>query len=298
MDYYLGVITAVTIFTILSQSYNLILGYAGQFHLGHVAFFGIGAYTYGLLTVKAGFPIFPSILLAGVSGAVFGAFLGKLCLPFKGHYLVIVSYGFTELVRSIELNWQSLTNGSRGLLGVPRPEFFGYTLNSPIAFTLFVIAVAAICHYIIYRIVKSPYGLLLEAVREDEIATETIGRNTVRAKIETMTVSAFFAGIAGSLFAMHLSLVVPEDYGLTAVIFILLMLLLGGRGSFLGGGIIGPILLYLIFEPLRFLDLPDNVLGSLRMLIYATLFICIMLFRPQGILGRKALNFFKKCNTR
>lgn len=298
MDYYLGVITVVTIFTILSQSYNLILGYGGQFHLGQVAFFGVGAYTFGLLTVKAGVPILFAILLAGAGGALLGAFLGKLCLPFKGHYLVIVSYGFTELIRSVELNWQSLTHGSRGLLGVPRPEFFGYALGSPLAFAVFVIAVAAICHYIMYRIVKSPYGLLLESIREDEIATETIGRNTVRTKIETMTVSAFFAGIAGSLFAMHLSLVVPEDYGLNTVIFILLMLLLGGRGSFWGGGIIGPILLYLIFEPLRFLDLPDNVLGSLRMLIYATLFICIMLFRPQGILGRKAINFFKKCNTR
>lgn len=290
MDYYLGVITIATIFTVVSQSYNLILGYAGQFHLGHVAFFGIGAYTYGLLTVKAGWPISLSMLLAGVVAGIFGVFLGKISLPFKGHYLVIVSYGFNEIIKAIELNWVDLTNGSRGILGIPRPEIFGYSLYDSFSFMLFVLAIAAICHYIIYRIVKSPYGLLLEAVREDEIATETIGRNTVRTKIEAMIVSAFFAGIAGSLFAMYLSLAVPEDYGLNTVIFILLMLLLGGRGSFWGGGIIGPILLYLIFEPLRFLDLPDNVLGSLRMLIYAVLFICIMLYRPQGIMGRKALH--------
>jgi len=289
MDYYLGIITVATIFTVVSQSYNLILGYAGQFHLGHVGFFGIGAYTYALLTVKAGWPIFLSILLAGIVTGIFGILLGKISLPFKGHYLVIVSYGFNAILEGIELNWTSLTRGAQGVLGVPRPEIFGYSLYDPISFMLFVLFVAGICHYIMYRIVKSPYGLLLEAVREDEIAVETIGRSTVRTKIETMVVSAFFVGIAGSLFAMYLSIVVPKDYGLNTVIFVLLMLLLGGRGSFLGGGIIGPFLLYLIFEPLRFLDLPDSMIGSLRMLIYALLFIGIMLYRPQGIMGRKAL---------
>lgn len=290
MDYYLTVITFATIFTILSQSYNLILGYAGQFHLGHVAFFGIGAYTFGILTVKAGFPLFPAMLAAGLIAGIFGVFLGKISLPFKSHYLVIVTYGFNEIIKSIELNWSELTNGARGILGVPRPEIFGYTLNSSLSFLIFVILVAILCHYIMYRIIKSPYGLLLEAVREDEIATETIGRNTVRTKIEAMTVSAVFAGIAGTLFTMQLSIVVPEDYGLNTVIFVLLMLLLGGRGSFWGGGIIGPFLLYMIFEPLRFLDLPESILGSLRMLIYAILFISIMLYRPQGILGRKAIH--------
>ncbi|MDP4008413.1 MAG: branched-chain amino acid ABC transporter permease [Candidatus Peregrinibacteria bacterium] len=293
MNYYLTVITFATIFTILSQSYNLILGYAGQFHLGHVAFFGIGAYTFGILTVKAGFPIIPAMVAAGLIAGIFGVFLGKISLPFKSHYLVIVTYGFNEIIKSIELNWSELTNGALGILGVPRPEIFGYTLNDSLSFLLFVILVAALCHYIIYRIIKSPYGLLLEAVREDEIATETIGRNTVRTKIEAMTVSAIFAGVAGALFAMQLSIVVPEDYGLNTVIFVLLMLLLGGRGSFWGGGIIGPFLLYMIFEPLRFLNLPESILGSLRMLIYAILFISIMLYRPQGILGRKAIHL--KC---
>lgn len=289
MDYYLGVITVATIFTVVSQSYNLILGYAGQFHLGHVGFFGIGAYTYALLTVKAGWPVFLSMLLAGIVAGIFGILLGKISLPFKGHYLVIVSYGFNAILEGIELNWTNLTRGAQGILGIPRPEIFGYTLYDSLSFMLFVVITAAICHYIMYRIVQSPYGLLLEAVREDEIATETIGRNTVKTKIETMVISAFFVGIAGALFAMHLSIVVPHDFGLNTVIFVLLMLLLGGRGSFWGGGIIGPILLYLIFEPLRFLSLPDSMIGSLRMLIYALLFIGITLYRPQGIMGRKAL---------
>ncbi len=289
MDYIIGLLTIIAIFTLLTQSYNLVLGFAGQFHLAHIAFMGIGAYTFGLLAVKADWPFLIAMLAGGIMALIAGVFLGKITLPFKGPYLVIISYGFTEIAKSIELNWIDLTNGSRGLLGVPRPSFFGFELYHPLGFLIFTLVVVIIGHYLMHRIISSPYGLLLEALREDEIAVETTGRSTVRIKMEVMAVSAFFAGLAGALFVSYLSIITPEDYGLPAVILILLMVLLGGKGSFWGGGILGTVAIYVIFEPLRFLDLPDSVLGSLRMLIYAVLFILLMLLRPQGLIGRKAL---------
>lgn len=287
MDYYISLLIQIVLYTLIASSYNLVLGFAGQFHAGQVAFLAIGGYAYALLsTTFIPNPIIATII-AGLITTVSGFALGKLTIKLKGPYLVIGSFAFAEIVRLTALNWVDLTNGSRGIFGLER--IFG--LNNNLHFLILISLICALSLILMYKIVNSQYGLLLEAVREDDIAVESIGKNSVKTKLEIFCVSAFFAGIGGALLTQYLRVITPEGFGLTDTLYILLMVLLGGKGSF-KGTIIGVILIISLSEVFRFIPLASSQIASLRVILYALCFILIMLYRPQGICERK--KFTKK----
>ncbi|MDP6583558.1 MAG: branched-chain amino acid ABC transporter permease, partial [Anaerolineales bacterium] len=274
----------ICIYTIFSVSYNVALGYTGLITLAHVALYGIGAYTSALLT-RAGYPFISGILLAGVVAAIFGFFLVYTTRKLKGDYLAMATLGFAFVAYSIEINWTGLTRGALGLPGIVKPALFGFRIGSNVEMLLFVFIVAVISIAIMWRIVRSGFGRLMEATRDDETGVEVLGKNAFAIKAKAMMISAFFAGIAGSLFAHYISYIDPGTFYLTEIILLLTIVIVGGAAS-MRGSIIGAVLVVVVGDVLRLFDLPSVLIGPSRHIIYAVLLLCVLLYRPRGILGR------------
>lgn len=275
----------IGIYIILATSLNLAIGYTGLLNLGHVAFFGIGAYTSVLLTKELAIPFFLAFPIAALFASIFGYFLVAATGRLKGDYLALATLGFNFVIYSLMLNWTSLTRGPLGIPGISKPSFFGLSISSNISYLIFVAISCIISVYIIYRIVKSPFGRLLQATRDDEVGLRVLGKNTFKLKYKSMMISAFFAGIAGSLFAHYISYIDPTSFSLLEIILILTIVIVGGIAS-LRGSIIATIVIILIPEALRFLALPTSILGPGRQIIYAVLLIAILIYKPRGIFGR------------
>lgn len=278
--YLIHLLILIGIYAILSLSLNLAMGFTGLFNIGHVAFFGIGAYTSALLSLRLGAPFWLGLIAAGLVSALFGWLLSWPTLKLKGDYLAIGTLGFAIIIESIERNWTSLTRGPLGLPGIPRPSLF----NSLPGYLILVIIFAIITYLIIRQITKAPFGRVLKSIREDEIAALSLGKDTFKFKTIALVVSAFFAGIAGSLYAHYITYIDPSSFSIMEAILIFLMVIIGGMASN-KGAIIGAALLILLPEPLRFIGFPSSMLGPLRQMIYSAILILLILKRPQGILG-------------
>lgn len=274
------------IYIILSVSLNLVTGFVGLLNLGHAAFFGIGAYASALL-VKAGMPWLAALLLAGAIAGSSGFLIGIPCLRLRGDYLAIATLGFAEIVRALLKNWTSLTRGPLGIPGIPKPELFGYVLIGNGAYLVLSSCIAAIVVFLVWRMVSSPFGRVLKAIREDEIAAMTLGKNVVKHKLIALSAGAFFAGIAGSLYAHYITFIDPSSFTLLDTVFMLSMVVLGGLGS-VAGSVIGAIILTILPEPMRFLDAPSFVKAAMRLIAYSLILILLILFRPEGLFGESA----------
>ena len=275
----------ICIYIVLAVSLNLALGYTGLLNLGHVAFFGIGAYTSAILTKYAGLPFIIAIICGGLIAAVFGFLLVLATRKLKGDYLALATLGFSYVMYSLFLNWSSLTNGPLGIAGIPKPNLFGLIIKSNNSYLIFVIIIAIITTLIIWRITHSPFGRLLEATRDDEIGLRVLGKNTFALKAKSMMISAFFAGVAGSLFAHYISYIDPSSFILSELILIFTIVIVGGIAS-TRGAIASTFIIILIPEALRFVDMPSSVLGPARQIIYALILIGVLMFRPRGLYGR------------
>ena len=280
--YFIHLLILIGIYSILAVSLNLVLGYTGLLNLGHIAFFGIGAYTSALLTMK-GVPFIFSFLLAGLVASVFGYLLVLATKRLKGDYLALATLGFSFVVYSLFLNLE-FTRGPLGIPGIPKPSLFGFAINSNFQYFLFVLVVAVISIYLIKKIVDSPFGRLLQATRDNELKLKTLGKNTGNLKIKAMMISAFFAGLAGSLYAHYITYIDPSSFYLADIILILVIVIVGGLAS-IEGSIFATFFLLLIPEALRFLELPSSVIGPMRQIIYAIILIGILMFKPRGLLG-------------
>jgi len=274
----------IGIYIILAVSLNLALGFTGLLNLGHIAFFGIGAYTSALL-VRAGVPFIIAFIAAGLLAAVFGYLLVLATRRLKGDYLALATLGFSFVVTSVMLNWRGLTRGPLGIPGIAKPSFLGMSIASNFNYLIFVLIVCVLTIIIINAIVKSPFGRLLEATRDDEIGLRVLGKNTFKLKYKAMMVSAFFAGIAGSLFAHYITYIDPSSFTLSEIILIFTIVIVGGIAS-IRGSVVATFIIILIPEALRFIALPSAVLGPARQIIYALLLLGILLFRPRGLFGR------------
>lgn len=282
--YLIHLLILIGIYIILTTSLNLALGFTGLLNLGHVAFFGIGAYTSALLMIQ-GFPFIIAFLLGGLFASIFGYLLVLGTRQLKGDYLALATLGFSFVIHSLFLNLISLTRGPLGIPGIPKPIIFGLSIVSYTSYLLFVFVVVIICVYTISKIVHSPFGRLLQATRDDELGLRVLGKNTFTLKAKSMMLSAFFAGIAGSLFAHYISYIDPSSFTLTEIILMLTILIVGGIAS-LKGSIVATFIILLIPESLRFLELPSSVVGPGRQILYALILILILLYRSRGIFGR------------
>ncbi|MDY3617883.1 branched-chain amino acid ABC transporter permease [Agathobaculum sp.] len=269
------------IFVILSLSLNLLTGFAGQISLGHIAFYGIGAYTAAILSKNFGVNFILCMLAAMVTAGLFGFLLGLPTLKLGGYYLAIVTLGFSEIVRLVEINWMELTNGPLGINGIPKPALFGLKLSSPSAYYFICLLLVVLTLVVIRNILNSRIGYALGTVRGDDNAAKFMGVNVFRYKILAFVISAAFAGLAGAFFAQYVTFIDPTSFASDQSTLILIMIIFGGIGS-LPGSIIGAVVLTLVPELLR--DLMEY-----RMLIYGVVLVFMMLVRPEGLLGK--INF-------
>ena len=281
--YIVNLLILIGIYIILAVSLNLALGFTGLINFGHIAFFGIGAYTSALL-VLAGVPFVIAFLCAGILASLFGFILVWATKRLKGDYFALATLGFSFVVYSLLLNLK-FTRGPLGISGIPKPSIFGIGINSNISFLVFVLILVVLSVFIINKTVKSPFGRLLRATRDDEIGLRVLGKNTDKLKYKAMMISAFFAGIAGSLFAHYIRFIEPSSFYLGDIILVLIIVLIGGLAS-IRGSIIGTFIILLIPEVLRFLNLPSSVIGPMRQIIYAIVLLAILLYKPKGLFGK------------
>ncbi len=278
--YYSGILTMVCINVILAVSLNLATGFLGQLVLGHAGFMSVGAYSAALFTMYSGLPTlisFPlALLVGGIVAAAFGVIIGVPALRLKGDYLAILTLGFGEIIRVLILA-MPFTGGAAGLSGIPLLTTFTY---------VFIIAILTVA--LIFAFIHSRHGRAVIAIREDEIAAEAAGIHTTYYKLLAFVLAAFFAGIAGGLYAHHIGVLDPSKFDFNYSVEILIMVVLGGMGS-ITGSVIAAVVLTLLPELLR-------GFSEYRMLIYSVILICVMLFKPSGLLGQHELSLTKILN--
>jgi len=266
--YSMQILVNIGIGIILALGLNIIVGLTGQLSLGHAAFMSVGAFTGALLTIKTGVPFYLTILLSGLVTAAVAAAIGWPILRLTGDYLAICTLGFAEIVKVAFLNLE-VTNKALGLT-VPTPRT---DLSMPVI-VLIVVILTIIASVFIEN---SRFGRALKAIRDDEIAAESMGINIARYKVQSFAVSAFMAGTGGCLYGHFLGYINPSDFGFLKSIDMLSMIVLGGLGS-VPGAVFGASLLSAAPEFLRFMS-------QYRMLVYGALLVFLMVFRPNGLLG-------------
>lgn len=270
-SFYQITIATICINIILAVSLNLVTGFTGQFSLGHAGFMSIGAYVCAIIMMRM--PTTVGFLLGVIAGAFAAAFVGILIgiptLRLKGDYLAIATLGMAEIVRVIFLNME-ITNGAAGLNGIPR-------FANWLWLCFFTVATIVI----INNFIRSSHGRACISIREDEIAAESMGINTTKYKVMAFALGAFFAGVAGALYASYFYFLKPDLFGFLKSIDILVIVVLGGMGS-LTGSIIAAILLAVLTTFLQSFT-------AVRMIVYAVILVAIMIFRPQGLMGSKEI---------
>lgn len=271
-SFYEITIATICINVILAVSLNLVTGFTGQFSLGHAGFMSIGAYVCAIVMIHINSTV--GFLIGTIAGAlaatVIGILIGIPTLRLKGDYLAIATLGMAEIIRVIFLNLE-ITNGAAGLSGIPR-----YTN------WLWLFAFTAGTIILINNFIKSSHGRACISIREDEIAAESMGINTTKYKVMAFAIGAFFAGIAGALYASYFYFLKPDLFGFLKSIDILVIVVLGGMGS-LTGSVIAAVVLAVLTTFLQSFT-------AVRMIVYAALLVLIMIFRPQGIMGTKEIN--------
>ena len=267
------------LYVMLALGLNIIVGIAGQLVLGYAAFYAVGAYTYALLNQYVGLGFWVCLPIAGFITVIAGILLAFPVLKLRGDYLAIVTLGFGEFVRLLLINWANFTGGNRGIANIPRPGFFGMDLT-PEQATIYIyylcLFAAIITIVIVARLINSRVGLALQALREDEIASEAMGIDLRKIKLSAFALGSCWAGFAGVLFAARNSYINPTSFTFMDSAMILSMVVLGGMGSIVGVSL-AALVLTLMPEYLR-------AFSEYRMLIFGLLMVTMMVFRPQGII--------------
>lgn len=284
MEYIIHLAILLTIYSILALSLNLIVGYTGLFSIAHAAFYGIGAYSTAILFMHFDMNFFLTVVAGVFVTFIVSLLIGVVLSRFNDDYYAIVSIGFAVIAYAVFLNWPGLTEGAMGIPGVTKPVAFGYEFASNRSF-LVLMAVVLLCIYLICRfIVQSSFGRVLKAIRENETALQIYGYNTSYYKLAVFAIGTMMTSIAGSLFGSYMTFVGPSMFMLRESIFIVVIIIMGGLGT-LRGSILGALFLILLPEALRFLGLPDTVAAQMQQIIYGSILVLLMLYRPQGFVG-------------
>ena len=280
--YHLHTLIMAGIFAVLALSLNLLLGYTGQLSLGHAAFFGIGAYATGLLTVKLEWSPWLGLVAAIALPAATGWAIGRLALKLRGAYFVLLTISFAGVVSLVSVNWMDLTNGPLGLPGVPPieialPGLPALSLRAKGAYYELVLAAVALCYLVCFALVHSRIGRALIALRENETLAESVGIDGTHYLVLAATVSAAMAGLGGGLYAHYTRFVSPEVFLFTYTVTMVIMVVAGGKGT-LAGPIVGAVIFTVLPEALRAV-----ASWQWQMLLYGMLLIAVLFFMPRGI---------------
>jgi len=303
-SYYLrNIAIQCLLYAMLSLALNLIMGYTGIVVLGMAAFYGIGAYTLAILTTKVGFGFIPAVLCSILITFIAGVLLALPTLRIQNNYLAIVTLGFCEIVRIVELNWVSLTNGPFGIKRIPSPEFFGIKeifglkLSKPEGKYYIVLLLLVLVIVFLQNLINSRSGRAWKAIKSDAIAAQAMGINVFRYKVFAFAICASIAGLAGAYYASYIGYVDSTTFNFNQSIQILSMTIIGGLGS-IPGSIVGAIFFVVLPEFLRWLG---TFLGEWivqwRLILYGLILIIMVMFKPDGILGGfdlRQINLYNK----
>ena len=291
--------TVFAIWAILAVSLNLIVGFTGLLSVGHIGFFGIGAYAMAVLTSSTsyeqlrteaiptfGWPFFAalpvSIILAGLVALVVGIVFNR----FRDEIYVLVSFGFAIISFNLFVNWRGLTRGAFGIHDIARPEIGGWVFDGELEFLILALVILAVVSLISWFIVTSSFGRVLTAIREDEQAIEVFGYRVTHFKLAIWIISAMMAGLAGALFASWTTFIDPNSFILLESILLVAIVILGGLAT-IWGSLLGAMAFVMMEEGMRFLPLlPNEFVGQVRQIVLGLLLVLLMLFRPQGLMGR------------
>jgi branched-chain amino acid transport system permease protein len=277
--YYVGVLVFLGINLIITVGLSLLMGYAGQISLGQAAFFGIGAYTTGVLTAKLHMPLIFSFPLCIALTVAIAFLVGIPTLRLKGHYLAMATLGLGEIVHIVFNELLSLTGGPSGFGNIPLIKIFGIELDNDFKYYIFVWAIVSGILFLSLNIVNSRIGRALKAIHKGEITAATLGINTSRIKLSIFVMSAGFAAIAGFLYAHYITFLSPGTFGLGFSVLLVTMVAVGGMEN-IWGAFIGTAVLTVLPEYLRFFK-------DFDILIYGVILMAIMLLRPEGLYGIK-----------
>jgi branched-chain amino acid transport system permease protein len=286
--YWVSLMILIGIYIIVALGLNLLSGYTGQVSLGHAAFFGVGAYTSAVLTAKYGVSFWLALPAAGIMGALVGIFVGLPALRLKGLYLAIATMGFGFIVEEIIVQWEHVTNGVNGVM-VSRPSIGSFSLESDERFYYLVLVVVLILVLAVKNILRTPTGRAFIAIRDSEIAAESMGINLAIYKTAAFAISAFYAGIAGSLFAHFMYFIGPENFTILESISFLVMILVGGLGS-VHGAVFGAVFITFLPELISLAKdyLPKVIAeqAGLQAAVYGLVLLLFIRFEPLGLYGR------------
>lgn len=300
-NYVLHLLVMLGIYSILAYSLNLVTGFGGLIVFCHAAFYGIGAYVYTLLSIggdggrlagevlfSAEWPFPVALVAAGAGAAVLAWLIGLVALRFRGDFFIFATLGFQMITFAILYNWTELGRGAFGIYGIPRPDVLGWSVNELWEYALLVGAVAALVLALLFVIYRSPFGLSLKALRENERAAESLGISASRQHLSALVVAGGCAGFAGALFASYVTYIDPTSFGLNESIFLVSLLLLGGSGNRVGP-LLGAAVMLFLPEALRFVGMPSSVAPNVREILYGSTLIMLMYSRPQGLAGSYAV---------
>lgn len=286
MNYLLYVISLIAVYGILTIALNLTVGYTGILSVAQAAFMGIGAYAAAILLTQWGFNFFSTLLVGMAIAGIVSWGLAWATLRLKGDYYVIASFGFQIIIYNILLNWISLTRGPFGIRQIPPPQAFGFIFQGPLRYTIFVLGFLAICLWVGRRVGESPYGKVLRAIREDDAAAASIGKDVNRYKMVIFTVTAMLASVGGALYGGLITYIDPFSFTIHDSIFIMALVIIGGSGN-VYGSVVGAAVLISIPEMLRFFNVPTAVASPIREILYGTLMIIFLRLRPKGLLPER-----------
>jgi branched-chain amino acid transport system permease protein len=269
----------VLFYAVLASSLNLVVGYVGEFSLGHTAFLGIGAYTAAICSLKFALPMWATLPIAALVSAVFGMAIGAITLRLQGPYFVIVTLAFAEVLRLVANNWVDVTNGPMGLAGVVQPALLAEASNlyGKQFYFYLALGLAALALYLAYRFVYSNAGRAAVTIRENRYVAQSVGIRPFSYAMQAFVLGAMLAGLAGGFYAHYISYVGPEVFAFSFMITMIIIVLVGGKGTLIGP-LIGAVLVTLAEEYLR-------EAKELRLSVFGLIVVAIVLFLPRGVMG-------------
>lgn len=274
--YWTDVCVSIGLYALLSLSLNVILGQSGIFHMGHAAFFAVGAYATAILNTLYQWPIFWTMPVAGATAALFALLVARPIIHLRGDYLLIVTIGIVEIVRIALINDVfGLTGGANGIFGISRPSFFGFRVVKGIQFYYLVWGMVGVSLLLFYGLWHSRFGRALNYIKEDDVAAEGCGVNVTHYKLMAFVLGAFWAGMAGTLYAAKMTTISPESFSFMESVIIFAVVILSG-GSQIG----------VLISAFLFIGLPELLreFSNARMLIFGLAMMVMMVWRPQGLL--------------
>jgi branched-chain amino acid transport system permease protein len=288
VGYIVTLLTIICIYTMLTVSMDLILGYAGLFSFVHAALCGIGAYAAAFVMLKLGWGLVPATFAAFAATALAAHATAAVTVRLDGHYFILGTFCVANVISSVMENWTDVTNGTSGLYGIPVTSLFGWTIAPGVPFLTFCILLTGLVLFVKGRLVSAPFGITLQAVREDEVVAWVLGHNVRRVRTAAFVIGAAITALAGVLLACYLRFLDPTSFDFSFTILIWAALFVGGSVGTLGT-IVGPAVLVLFPEALRFVGLSGPHVANVQQALYGLLLILLMMFRPQGFFGHHSL---------